>query len=72
MLRALAEQQTAETRGWLELNLIVRRSNMLPAKMEPWIDQWYQRYGEHPAAPNYALNLLEESRESISNHSVSH
>ena len=62
MLRALAEQQTAETRGWLELNLIVRRSNMLPAKMEPWIDQWYERYGEHPAAPSYALGLLEESR----------
>ena len=62
MIRALAEQQSAETRGWLELNLIVRRSNMLPAKMEPWIDQWYERYGEHPAAPIYALNLLEESR----------
>jgi len=62
MIRALAEQQTAEMRGWLELNLIVRRSNMLPAKMEPWIDQWYERYGEHPAAPAYALNLLEESR----------
>ena len=62
MIRALAEPQTAETRGWLELNLIVRRSNMLPAKMEPWIDQWYERYGEHPAAPIYALNLLEESR----------
>ena len=51
MLRALAEQQTVEVRGWLELNLIVRRSNMLPVKMEPWIDQWYQRYGEHAAAP---------------------
>ena len=62
MIRALAEQQTDEMRGWLELSLIVRRSNMLPAKMEPWIDQWYQRYGEHPAAANYALSLLEESR----------
>jgi outer membrane PBP1 activator LpoA protein len=62
MLRALAEKQTVETRGWLELNLIARRSNMLPAKMEPWIDQWYERYGEHPAAPSYALGLLEESR----------
>ena len=62
MIRALAEQQTAEMRGWLELNLIVRRSNMLPTKMEPWIDQWHERYGEHPAAPIYALNLLEESR----------
>ncbi|MGB5328585.1 MAG: penicillin-binding protein activator [Gammaproteobacteria bacterium] len=62
MVRALAEQQTVEVRGWLELNLIARRSNMLPVKMEPWIDQWYQRYGEHAAAPSYAINLLEESK----------
>ncbi|MDJ0779625.1 MAG: penicillin-binding protein activator [Gammaproteobacteria bacterium] len=62
VLRALAEPQTLEVRGWLELNLIARRSNMLPDKMEPWIDQWYQRYGEHPAAPRYAIGLLEESR----------
>ena len=62
IVRALAEQQTTEVRGWLELNLIARRSNMLPVKMEPWIDQWYQRYGEHAAAPNYAINLLEESK----------
>ena len=62
MIRALAEQQTPEVRGWLELNLIARRSNMLPVKMEPWIDQWYQRYGDHAAAPSYAVNLLEESK----------
>ena len=62
MLRALAEQQTVEVRGWLELNLIARRSNMMPVKMEPWIDQWYQLYGEHAAAPNYAINLLQESK----------
>ncbi len=62
MIRALAEQQTQEVRGWLELNLITRRSNMLPVKMEPWIDQWYQRYGDHAAAPSYAINLLEESK----------
>ena len=62
MIRALGEQQTLEMRGWLELNLIARRSNMLPVQMEPWIDQWYQRYGEHPAAPLYAINLLEESK----------
>jgi hypothetical protein len=35
---------------------------MLPAKMEPWIDQWYQRYSEHPAAAKYAQSLLDESR----------
>ncbi len=62
MIRALSEPQTSEVRGWLELNLIVRRSNMLPDKMEPWIDQWYQRYGEHPAAASYAIGLLEESK----------
>ncbi|MDH5354331.1 MAG: penicillin-binding protein activator, partial [Gammaproteobacteria bacterium] len=62
IVKALAEQQTSEMRGWLELNLIARRSNMLPSKIEPWIDQWYQLYGEHPAAPNFAINLLEESR----------
>ncbi|MCP4391067.1 MAG: penicillin-binding protein activator [Gammaproteobacteria bacterium] len=62
MIRALKDQQNQETRGWLELNLIARRSNMLPVKMEPWIDQWYQRYGEHAAAPSYAINLLEESK----------
>jgi len=62
MIRALSEPQTAETRGWLELNLIARRSNMLPAKLEPWMEQWYQRYGEHPAAPGFAIGLLEESR----------
>jgi outer membrane PBP1 activator LpoA protein len=62
VVRALAEAQTPEVRGWLELNLIARRSNMLPAKMEPWIDQWYRLYGEHAAAPRYAINLLEESK----------
>ncbi len=62
ILRALGETQTSETRGWLELNLIARRSNMLPAKMEPWVDQWYQLYGEHTAAPSYAINLLEDSK----------
>ena len=62
MIRELSKLQDQELRGWLELNLIARRSNMLPVKMEPWIDQWYQRYGEHAAAPSYAINLLEESK----------
>jgi outer membrane PBP1 activator LpoA protein len=62
VIRALSEPQTVETRGWLELNLIARRSNMLPVTMEPWVDQWYQRYGEHPAAASYAIKLLEESK----------
>lgn len=62
IIRSLKEPQTAELRGWLELNLIVRRSNMLPVKMEPWMSQWYQLYGDHPAAPNYAISLLEESK----------
>lgn len=62
MIRALKQPQKKSLRGWLELNLIARRSNMLPAKMEPWIDKWYQLYGEHAAAPSYAVGLLEESK----------
>ncbi|MCP3687637.1 MAG: penicillin-binding protein activator [Gammaproteobacteria bacterium] len=62
ILRALSEQQTAELRGWLELNLIARRSNMLPAKLEPWITQWYQLYAEHPAGSNFAIGILEEGK----------
>lgn len=62
VLRALSEQQTDEMRGWLELNLIARRSNMLPSKIEPWINKWYQLYAEHPAGPNFAINLLQESK----------
>ena len=62
IIRALSTSQIVEVRGWLELNLIARRSNMLPVKMEPWIDQWYQLYGDHAAAPSYAINLLEESK----------
>jgi hypothetical protein len=62
ILRTLAEQQTNELRGWLELNLIARRSNMLPEKIEPWISQWYQVYDGHSAGAYFAVNLLEESR----------
>jgi outer membrane PBP1 activator LpoA protein len=62
IISALSEQQTSEMRGWLELNLIARRSNMLPAKMEPWLSQWYQLYDQHSAGPYFAVNLLEESR----------
>jgi len=62
MIRELSKLQDQELRSWLELNLIARRSNMLPVRMEPWIDQWYQRYGDHAAAPSYAINLLEESK----------
>jgi outer membrane PBP1 activator LpoA protein len=62
ILRTLNKQQTSELRGWLELNLIARRSNMLPAKIEPWINQWYQIYDGHAAGAYFAVNLLEESR----------
>ena len=62
IIRALSENQTSEMRGWLELNLIARRSNMLPDKMEPWISQWYQIYDQHSAGAYFAVNLLEESR----------
>ncbi len=60
--KELSETQTTEVRGWLELNLIARRSNMLPEKIKPWMNQWYERYTEHAAGKLFALNLLEESK----------
>jgi hypothetical protein len=62
IIKALSERLTANMRGWLELNLIARRSNMLPAKIEPWISQWYQLYGDHAAGKYFAINLLEDSK----------
>ncbi len=62
VLRALAEPQTQGLRGWLELNLIARRSNMLPDKIGPWLEKWYQLYPEHEAVAEFAPGLLEESR----------
>ena len=62
IIKSLSEKLTADMRGWLELNLIARRSNMLPAKIEPWISQWYQLYRDHPAGKYFAINLLEDSK----------
>ncbi|MDJ0881644.1 MAG: penicillin-binding protein activator [Gammaproteobacteria bacterium] len=62
IISSLSEPQSNELRGWLELNLIARRSNMLPDKIEPWISQWYELYPDHAASINFAENLLAESR----------
>ncbi|MEE8364705.1 MAG: penicillin-binding protein activator [Gammaproteobacteria bacterium] len=62
IIKALSERLTANMRGWLELNLIARRSNMLPAKIEPWISQWYKLYSDHVAGKYFAINLLEDSK----------
>jgi outer membrane PBP1 activator LpoA protein len=62
IVKELSQPQTTEVRGWLELNLIARRSNMLPEKIKPWINKWYELYTEHAAGKLFALNLLEESK----------
>ncbi|MCH8177452.1 MAG: penicillin-binding protein activator [Proteobacteria bacterium] len=62
IIKALSERLTANMRGWFELNLIARRSNMLPAKIEPWVSQWYKLYGDHAAGKYFAINLLEDSK----------
>jgi len=62
IIRSLSQQHTSELRGWLELNLIARRSNMLPAKIEPWLEQWNALYEGHEASIGFAENLLAESR----------
>lgn len=62
IIKALSQQQTIPLRGWLELNLIARRSNMLPAKIEPWIKKWHEIYVDHEASFSFAEQLVEESK----------
>jgi outer membrane PBP1 activator LpoA protein len=62
IVKELSEPQTTQVRGWLELNLIARRSDMQPKKIEPWINKWYEVYSGHAAGRLFALNLLEESK----------
>ncbi len=62
IIKTLAQPQTPELRGWLELSLIARRSNMLPVKMEPWIQQWHTVYQDHSATA-YASTLLLQSKD---------
>jgi outer membrane PBP1 activator LpoA protein len=62
IVKELSKTQTTLVRGWLELNLIARRSNMLPEKIKPWINKWRELYTGHAAGKLFALNLLEESK----------
>ncbi|MDJ0832045.1 MAG: penicillin-binding protein activator [Gammaproteobacteria bacterium] len=62
VIDALYQKQEPQMRGWLELNLIARRSNMLPSKMEPWVKKWYELYPTHEAGLYYSEKLLSESR----------
>jgi len=62
LLLLLQEPQGMGLRGWLELELIARRSGMLPTQMGPWVELWLERYTAHPAADQFADNLLQESR----------
>ncbi len=62
IIKALSQPQDDTLRGWLELNLIARRSNMLPEKIEPWIGQWHDLYWGHEASLSFADILLNESR----------
>jgi outer membrane PBP1 activator LpoA protein len=50
-------------RGWLELNLIARRSNMMPAAIEPWLDKWNELFADHAASARFAPNLLADARQ---------
>jgi outer membrane PBP1 activator LpoA protein len=62
VIKALSQQQSPALRGWLELNLIARRSDMLPAKIEPWVKKWHELYGDHEAAISFADALVAESK----------
>lgn len=62
IIKALSKPDTPNFRGWLELSLISRRSNFLPAKMEPWIQQWHLIYSDHSAS-EFATKLLAQSKD---------
>ncbi|MFT4608865.1 MAG: outer membrane PBP1 activator LpoA protein, partial [Chitinophagales bacterium] len=62
ILKELSKHQTTQVRGWLELNLIARRSGMRPEKITPWINKWDDLYTGHAAGELFAANLLEESK----------
>jgi len=62
IIKALARPLTPSLRGWLELNLIARRSDMLPQKIEPWVARWRQLYPDHEADGDFVEALLENSR----------
>ncbi len=61
IIKTLKKPQERDLRGWLELSLIARRSNMLPAKIEPWLEQWHVVYPDHSASL-FAIQLLEDSK----------
>ena len=61
IIKALKQPQTPQLRGWLELNLIARRSDMLPAKIEPWIQKWHALYADHEASA-FADELIAQSK----------
>ena len=60
----LSKPQTTQTRGWLELNLIARLSNLQPERIKPWIKKWNALYTGHAAGKTFVSNVLEESKKS--------
>jgi uncharacterized protein len=63
IIKSLSRQQPEDLRGWLELNLIARRSNMIPAKIEPWLQKWAELYPEHQAGQFFVEKLRSDSRQ---------
>ncbi len=62
IIKNLSKKQATDLRGWLELNLIARRSNMIPAKIEPWLQKWSELYPEHQANLYFVEKLRADSR----------
>jgi uncharacterized protein len=63
IIRRLSKQLPNDLRGWLELNLIARRSNMIPAKIEPWLKKWSELYPGHQAETYFVEKLRADSRQ---------
>jgi uncharacterized protein len=63
IINTLSKQIPSDLRGWLELNLIARRSNMIPAKIEPWLEKWSELYSGHEAGTYFVDKLRADSQQ---------
>jgi uncharacterized protein len=62
IINTLSKEISNDLRGWLELNLIARRSNMIPAKIEPWLQKWSELYSGHQANNYFVEKLRADSQ----------
>ncbi len=64
-LRTLVPGAPDEFGAWLELAHAVRTERLQPDAMTANVEAWRERYPEHPAAPDYAADFLDDAIEAL-------